>query len=95
MQLKNRNMIASGGRDRSIKIWKLVFYKDFKSNCLEKLHLDIDIPNAHSTDVIVITSPQYSPDYLFSGSSNGEVKIWDITTGSLLSQFKNSSGCVF
>jgi len=74
--------MASGGRDRTIKIWKLQYYKgEFRNNALERLVLDINIPDAHNTDVTALRSSKNYPDLLFSSSADGEVKIWDIITG--------------
>ena len=37
-QFENRNLVASGGRDRSIKIWRLSYYpNDYKNGMLEKM----------------------------------------------------------
>lgn len=33
----SKNYFASAGRDRTIKIWRLVFFKDFKNSCLDKI----------------------------------------------------------
>jgi len=90
-----RDLLASGGRDRSIKIWRLHFYRDFKNNSLERLALDTNIPDAHTTDVTALKSSVLYPDLLLSGAANGEIKIWEVNEGTLLKSMKNYSGWVY
>lgn len=52
----NKDYLASGGRDRSIKIWRLIYYKEFRNGILERLMLDTSITNAHTTDITSLKS---------------------------------------
>jgi len=71
--------LASGGRDRSIKVWKLQYYKEsYRNGALEKMVLDTNIPDAHSTDITALKSSKLCFGLLFSGSANGEIKIWEL-----------------
>lgn len=91
----NRDLMASAGRDRSIKVWRLHFFRDFKNNCLERLALDTNIPDAHTTDVTALKASLHYPDLLLSGAANGEIKIWEVNEGTLLKSVKNYSGWVY
>jgi hypothetical protein len=46
--------MASGGKDRNIKVWKIIFFKDFKNGAMEKLQLETNIPDAHSMDITAL-----------------------------------------
>lgn len=52
----SKDYMASGGRDRSIKIWRLIYYKEFRNGVLERLMLDTNIANAHTTDITSLKS---------------------------------------
>ena len=91
----NKDYMASGGRDRSIKVWRLCYYKEFRNGILERLMLDTNIPDAHTTDITALKASGFYPEILISGSTNGEIKIWEINDGTLLKSMKNYSGWVY
>jgi WD40 repeat protein len=71
--------MASASKDRSIKVYKLVYFeKEFKAGALEKLQLALNINEAHSTEITALGS---SPSLIFSMSSTGELKMWDLYDG--------------
>lgn len=71
--------LASGGRDRTIKIWRLQYYKEnFRNGALEKMILDTNIPEAHASDVTALKASKTCKDILFSGAANGDIKIWEL-----------------
>eukprot|EP00825_Cyclidium_porcatum_P039298 TRINITY_DN472_c0_g1_i5.p1 TRINITY_DN472_c0_g1~~TRINITY_DN472_c0_g1_i5.p1 ORF type:complete len:323 (+),score=65.40 TRINITY_DN472_c0_g1_i5:59-1027(+) len=94
-QFPSQNFVATAGKDRSIKVWRLQFYKDFRNQALEKLILDLNIPEAHKSDVTALRSCQEYPEILISGSASGEIKLWDINEGKVIKSFKNYSGWVY
>ncbi len=87
--------MATAGKDRTIKIWKLIFYKDFKNSCLEKLILDLNIQDAHNSDVTALKACQQHTDILISGACNGQLKFWDINNGNCIKSITNYSGWVY
>ncbi|KAL4433185.1 hypothetical protein ABPG74_010880 [Tetrahymena malaccensis] len=88
--------LASGGRDRTIKIWRLQYYKEnFRNGALEKMILDTNIPEAHNTDVTSLKASKTCKDILFSGSANGDIKIWELQDSTCIKTIKNSSGWIY
>lgn len=94
-QFPNQNYVATAGKDRSIKVWRLSFYKDFRNSALEKLYLDVNIPDAHRADVTALRACQEYPEVLISGSASGEIKMWDVNEGRALRTIKNYNGWVY
>jgi WD40 repeat protein len=91
--LCNENYLASAGKDRTIKVYKLIYFdREFKSGSLDKLQLALNINEAHTTEITALGS---SPNMMFSMSSTGELKIWDIYDGQLFRTMKNYSGWGF
>lgn len=56
-----------------------MFFKDFKNGAMEKLHLETNIPDAHSMDITALRASQLYSYILLSGSSSGEIKVWDLS----------------
>jgi len=55
-QFASKNYIATGGKDHTIKIWRLIFYKEFRNSALEKMSLDVNIQEAHKSDITALKS---------------------------------------
>lgn len=85
--------VASAGKDRNVRVFRMMYYdKDFKQGALDKLQLSLSINDAHSTEITALGS---SPSILFSMSSTGELKLWDLNDGSLYRTIKNYNGWGF
>ncbi|KAL4429414.1 hypothetical protein ABPG74_021001 [Tetrahymena malaccensis] len=91
----NQKFVATAGKDRSIKVWKLNFYNNFRQNALEKLSLELSLDNAHTTDVTALKACINYDTILISGAANGDIKIWDTVLGKPLKLFRNNSGWIF
>jgi WD40 repeat protein len=57
--------------------------------------LDTNISDAHSTDVTALKPSKLCKTILFSGSANGDVKIWELQDSTCIKTIKNSSGWVY
>lgn len=57
--------------------------------------LDTDIRDAHSADITSIKSSKFCTGILFSGSANGEIKIWELEDSTCLKTIKNTSGWIY
>lgn len=57
--------------------------------------LDTNISEAHSTDITALKASKLCKNILFSGSANGEVKIWELEDATCVKTIKNSSGWVY
>ena len=57
--------------------------------------LDTNFAEAHSTDVTALKASKLCKNVLFSGSANGEIKIWDLEDAACMKTIKNSSGWVY
>lgn len=57
--------------------------------------LDTNIPEAHSTDVTSLKASKICKDILFSGSANGDIKIWELQDYTCVKTIKNISGWIY
>jgi len=73
-------LIASGSRDKSIKIWNIN-----EAICLKTL-------NGHGDTVKCLM--QLNNNSLISGSNDTRIKVWDPNSGNYLKTLKNHSGCI-
>ncbi|CAD8059616.1 unnamed protein product [Paramecium primaurelia] len=89
MTLLGDQYVASGGKDRNIKVYK----QTYTNNVFEKLQLSMSLSDAHPTEV---TSLAYGGgNILYSSSASGELKVWDFMDGTLIKQVKNYAGWCF
>ncbi|CAD8056838.1 unnamed protein product [Paramecium primaurelia] len=89
MTLLGDQYIASGGKDRNIKVYR----QTLTNNVFEKLQLSMSLSDAHPTEV---TSLAYGGgNILYSSSASGELKVWDFMDGTLIKQVKNYAGWCF
>ena len=93
----NKDLLASGGRDRSIKTWKIEYSKTAEDSKLKlsKITLDINIENAFSTDVTALKGISSNENNLLAGAANGDIKLFNIIDGSTIKKFKSHNGFVF
>jgi len=40
----------------TIKVFRCIYFKDFKNNCLDKLSLDLSIDQAHKSDITALSA---------------------------------------
>jgi WD40 repeat protein len=92
----SQDVLATGGKDKTIKIWRTNFHEqEFRNGCFDSIKLDLSLEAAHSTDITALKLSSRNSSVLISASATGEIKLWDISEGVLVRTFKDHSGLVY
>lgn len=78
------NLIASGGDDKTINIWKLPVNESDDSINMGSL-------NAHKGAITSLRWLKKSSDTIVSGSADNCITFWDLTTGKKIRNFKSTN----